>query len=121
MHWYVENEGAVTEEKVDVYSHRGTSYTPDDFKNVKPSSTSTETGVYATRIQFYGVDYSDEVNLKTDYHGVSTRSVMLYAGPKGYCPKNIVVAIPVTGTGFYYRLLKQSQIKGTWSGGPLLG
>lgn len=86
MHWNVENEGSIIEEKVDVYNIKSNRPSAAYPNNKETSITPTK----CVRNKFYGADYSDIVNLMTEYYGVITRGVFLYAGPKGYCPKNII-------------------------------
>lgn len=120
IHWNIENESSITEEKVDVYNIRGARtplidglgnyghITPSNGKYITPISTRKINDLVGghTRVKFYGADYSDEVNLKTDYHGVSTRGTFLYAGPQGYCPKNIIY-------GMYYITTAENENKPT--------
>lgn len=86
MHWNVENEDSIIEEKVDVYNIKS-----GRFEVTYPDNISMPIGPKkCVRSKFYGAEYSDIVNLMTEYYGVITRGVFLYAGPKGYCPKNII-------------------------------
>ncbi len=126
IHWLVENEGSVREEKVDVYNiyYGGTSmYQGNLVLNTTMSITpSMSDNLKCVRRQFYGADYSDAINLKTDYHGATTRGTFLYAGPQGYCPKNIVFGFNPTNdtNSSCYRMLYASEIGSGFSGGPIL-
>ena len=119
IYWYVENEGSVTEEKVDIYSSKSS-------VNISSMGNISITSSNYNRIQFYGADYSTLVNLKEDYHGenIDTRGLMLYTGPEGLCPRNIVFTYNTSSNeGAQYRIAAQSEITAsgfTSSQGPIL-
>lgn len=118
-YWYVENEGSVTEEKVDIYS---SIYGAEI--NQMPALTIRSSNY--NRVQFYGADYSTLVNLKQDYHGesIGTRGLMLYSGPEGLCPRNIVFSHGNSVYGHnHYRIVSVDEITAsdfTSIQGPLL-
>lgn len=118
-YWYVENEGSVTEEKVDIYS---SIYGAEI--NQMPALTIRSSNY--NRVQFYGADYSTLVNLKQDYHGesIGTRGLMLYSGPEGLCPRNIVFSHGNSVYGHnHYRIVSVDEIYAsdfTSIQGPLL-
>lgn len=118
-YWYVENEGSVTEEKVDIYS---SIYGAE----INEMSALTIRSSNYNRVQFYGADYSTLVNLKQDYHGesIGTRGLMLYSGPEGLCPRNIVFSHGNSVYGHnHYRIVSVDEIYAsdfTSIQGPLL-
>lgn len=118
-YWYVENEGSVTEEKVDIYSSiNGVEIHSSREIEIKKTSYN--------RVQFYGADYSTLVNMKQDYHGesIGTRGLMLYSGPEGLCPRNIVFSHGKSAYGNnHYRIATVNEIYApdfTSIQGPLL-
>ena len=115
VYWYIDNEGSITEEKVDIYSITDSLVTSLNNENL------VVTPKNAIRTRFYGADYSTLANLKQDYHGEAsdTRGLMLYSGIEGFCPRNIVFS-KYANTG--YRLIASTKISTDFAkNGPILG
>ena len=121
--WYVTTEGNVSEEKVDIYSRydRGGLYDDADGE--------VTYGQY-NRVQFYGSDYSVEINMQEQQEGVACRSLMLYSGPEGLCPRNIKFTSGNNSGNPHYEVVSSSDINyyyeaddGEYLGGygPILG
>ncbi len=122
--WYVTTEGNVSEEKVDIYSRydRGGLYDDADGE--------VTYGQY-NRVQFYGSDYSVEINMQVQQEGVACRSLMLYSGPEGLCPRNIKFTsgnnsgnphyevVPSSDINYYYETEDGEEYIGGY--GPILG